>query len=139
MIQDIIEIAPDYMSIMVGVNDAINHLETKRFESLYQWLIDDVKAALPNIKIMLLSAFCDEWSEQKFPGVNKDVKEKIAVTQQLAERNKLPFLDTQEILDKALKEAPLGYWTAPDGIHPTVFLHKRIADAWIKTFLEELK
>ncbi len=138
MQQDIIDIAPDYMSIMVGVNDAINHLATNRFESLYQWLIEDVKAKLPNLKIMILSAFCDEWSERKFPGVNQDVTEKIAVTRKIAEKNNLVFIDCQEILDRALTKAPLGYWTIPDGIHPTMPLHQLLADAWVKNFKEKL-
>ena len=62
--QDFINIKPDYASVYVGVNDtwldilgAKNGVDTVKFEKIYTMLIDEVKEACPDIKLILISPF----------------------------------------------------------------------------------
>ena len=61
--EDIINIKPDFMSILIGVNDVWheesyqNGVSTEKFEKFYGMIIEEVKEALPNIKIMILEPF----------------------------------------------------------------------------------
>ena len=61
---DIINLKPDVMSILIGVNDvwhelgeSPNGVDADKFFKIYSMLIEEVKAELPNIKIMILEPF----------------------------------------------------------------------------------
>ena len=60
---DFINLKPDYASIYIGVNDVwaeIDHkngIDTEKFEKIYTMLIDEVQAACPGIKLMLIAPF----------------------------------------------------------------------------------
>ena len=61
---DIINLKPDYMSILIGVNDVWheisyqNGVDADKFYKIYCMLIEEIKEALPNIKITILEPFC---------------------------------------------------------------------------------
>ena len=58
--QDLINHNPDYLSILIGVNDVWHELNEQngvaapKFEKIYSMLIEEIKEALPNIKIFIL-------------------------------------------------------------------------------------
>ena len=61
---DIINLKPDYMSILIGVNDVWhtfdgqeNGVEAEKYFRIYSALIEEIKEALPEIKIMILEPF----------------------------------------------------------------------------------
>ena len=61
---DIINLKPDIMSILVGVNDVgqefskHNGVGAEKFEKIYCMMIEEIKEALPNVKIMIMEPFC---------------------------------------------------------------------------------
>jgi len=62
--KDIINLKPDYMSLLIGVNDvwhefnpSHNGVATDKFEKVYSMLIEEIKAELPYIKLVLLEPF----------------------------------------------------------------------------------
>ena len=61
--KDMINLKPDVMSILIGVNDTWqefdlqNGTETDKFEMYYNILIEQLKEALPELKIMILEPF----------------------------------------------------------------------------------
>ena len=144
---DIINLSPDYMSLLIGVNDVWheipgkNGVDAEKFEKIYGMLIEEIKQALPNIKIMLLEPFClkgpatedceaipDKW--QQFRG---GVEERAAKVKLIAERYGLTFVPLQELFDKATQKAEPTYWLA-DGVHPTDMGHQLIMNEWLKGF-----
>jgi lysophospholipase L1-like esterase len=55
---------PDVLSILIGVNDvwheigdSPNGVDAEKFYKIYKMLIEEIKEALPNIKIMILEPF----------------------------------------------------------------------------------
>ena len=141
---DIINLNPDYMSLLIGVNDVWhddfgNGIDTEKFEKLYRMLLDEVKAALPRIRIMLLGAFVTEGSEMegRYETFRAAVAERAEATRRIAKDYNLPFVDLQAEFDAACKIAPATYWTY-EGVHPTSQGHGIITRAWLKAF-EEIK
>ena len=148
---DIINLKPDYMSILIGVNDvwheygSHNGVNTEKFEKIYSMLIEEVKAALPDIKIMILEPFVlkgpatasNSLTDDLYPTFRSDVEEKAAVSKKIAEKYDLKFVPLQEKFDAVYNPENPTYWLW-DGVHPSPAGHALIAKEWIKAF-EEIK
>ncbi len=71
---DIINLKPDVLSILIGVNDVWhntwempNGVEADKYYKIYCMLIEEIKEALPNIKIMILEPFVlKEWATEPY-------------------------------------------------------------------------
>ena len=145
--QDFINLQPDYASIYIGVNDTWheisgqNGVDTAKFEKIYTMLIEEVQAACPGIRLMLIAPYvlegtatCNtEECPDRLNRFRTDVAEKAVVTCRLAEKFGLPLIRRQPIFDEACKQAPPEYW-AHDGVHPTPCGHELIKRAWLETF-----
>lgn len=144
---DFINLQPDYASIYIGVNDAWheidcqNGVDTSKFEKIYTMLLDEVYAACPNIKLILLAPFvvegvatCNtESNPHRLEQFQKDVGEKAAVVRKLAEKYAIPCIDLQAAFDEACKKAEPSYWTQ-DGVHPTPCGHELVKRLWLEAF-----
>ncbi len=147
---DLINLKPDYMSILIGVNDTWheinkqNGVDTAKYEKIYSMLIEEVKAALPDIKIIILEPFvlkgsatiATEEIPDKWERFDKDVREKAAAARRVADKYGLKFVPLQDKFS-ALDAQHEGIWTA-DGVHPTVFGHELITREWLAAF-DEIK
>ena len=148
---DFINLKPDYASIYIGVNDtwhevsSNNGVATDKFEKIYTMLIDEIKEALPDIKLMIIAPFvlestatCNtEENPTRWDFFKRDVAEKAAVARKIAQKYSLPLVDLQPAFDEALKSAPAEFWTL-EGVHPNSNGHELIKRLWLKTF-EEIK
>lgn len=148
---DIINLRPDYMSILIGVNDIWhevankNGVDIKKYEKIYTMLLEEVLEALPNIKIMILEPFAlkgiatdnteqvpDRW--ERF----LEIKEYAAIAKRIAKKFGFAFVSLQDKFDAAVaKNANNAYWLY-DGVHPTDPGHEIIARAWLEAF-EKIK
>lgn len=139
---DIINIKPDYMSILVGFNDfshLINNddgIPSHRYEQLLCMLIEDVTKAFPNIKIIILEPYAlkgistaEKWSEL-YPGVQKNA----VIAKSVAQKYGLSFVPLQSVFDSLCLLKPSDYWLI-DGIHPTHHGHEIIAEQLIKEII----
>lgn len=148
---DFINLKPDYASIYIGVNDAWheivsqNGVDTQKFEKIYTMLIDEIKAACPDTKLIIIAPYVlegpDTCNTEEFPDrldkFKTDVAEKAAVAKKIAEKYGLPLIELQPAFDEACTKAPATYWTG-DGVHPTECGHEIIKRLWIETF-EKIK
>ena len=138
---DLINLKPDVLSILIGVNDVWhefmceNGVETARFERLYNIIIEDVRAALPGIKIMLLEPFVlpGGANEGRYDEFYKEVKEKAEAVKRVAEKNNVVFVPLQEKMEK-LAEAAGPDKVLADGVHPLAAGHELIKQAWLEGF-----
>ena len=137
---------PEFLSILIGVNDIWHELdfqngvELDRFEKVYRILIEDTKKRLPSTKILLCEPFIlkgsatvddgDKW--EKFLEVYKYA----AVVKKLAEEYGLYFLPLQDKLTAAENAGVTDVLS--DGVHPAENGAKLIAQAWLEKF-EEIK
>lgn len=137
--QDLINHKPDCLSILIGVNDVWHELNEKngvaapKFETIYSMLIEEVKEALPDIKIFILEPFVLKGSgtERYFDEFLADIKLHSKAAKNVAEKYDLTFIPLQEKFDEASKLMPPTYWAA-DGVHPTAAGHALIKEELIK-------
>jgi len=132
---DGINLQPDLISILIGVNDTWhefmygNGVEVARYTTIYRMLLDYTKQRLPAVKLVLCEPFVlrcgvvtDEWIAE--------MDERRQVVSKLATEFDAIFVPFQGVLDKALQHAEAAYWAA-DGVHPTPAGHRLLADAWL--------
>ncbi|MBQ2817371.1 MAG: SGNH/GDSL hydrolase family protein [Clostridia bacterium] len=146
--RDLINLKPDYMSLLIGVNDvwhevheSPNGVSAEKFEKIYDMLISEVLEALPDIKIMIMEPFVLEGSatlaNEQFPFrwdyFRTEVPLRADAAKRIAQKHSLSFIPLQEKLNEALKLAPASYWLA-DGVHPTAMGHQLIMNEWFKAF-----
>lgn len=144
---DIINLKPDYLSILIGVNDvwhelgAHNGVAADKFERVYDMLLEEVQDALPGIRLMLLEPFVlpgtatenTEEQPQRLDFFRKEVALRGEATRRVAARHGAGFIPLQERFDAACEKASPDYWLI-DGVHPTAMGHELIARAWMEAF-----
>lgn len=138
---DVINLVPDYISILIGINDvwheisSENGVSAKRFEKYYNSLIEDIKDALPNIKIMILEPFVLKGTAtaEKWDEFRSETEKRAAVAKDVAAKNGLLFVPLMKKFDDAAKIAPESDWLL-DGVHPTAMGHELIKREWLKAF-----
>jgi len=121
-------------------------VDADKFEKIYSLLIEEVKEALPEIKIMILEPFClrasatenTEEEPDKWNVFSSEVKKRAERAKKVAEKYDLIFIPLQDKFDEAAKIAENTYWLE-DGVHPTAMGHELIKREWIKAFEEKMR
>lgn len=145
---DIINLKPDYLSILIGVNDVYaqvrndNGVSAKKFEIMYDLMLAEIKAALPDIKLMILEPFLlpgtttnnSEENPGRWDFMRPEIENRARIAESIACKHGAKFVPLQKMLDEAHAQHP-GAWSA-DGIHPTAAGHALIKNAWLKAFRE---
>ncbi|MGI6279390.1 MAG: SGNH/GDSL hydrolase family protein [Acutalibacteraceae bacterium] len=145
---DMINLHPDYLSILIGINDVWheytrqNGVDAEKYEMVYGLMIEELKKNLPNLKIMILEPFVLPGSAtentEEHPGrweyfKNECTKRRWAA-KRVADKYGLVFVPLQDIFNKVNADAPeSGYWLR-DGVHPTPAGHEIIKREWLKVF-----
>lgn len=132
---DGINLGPDIVSILIGVNDTWHHfgnnngVDVPRYDEFYRRLLDWTLEELPKVKFVLLEPFV-----LTFGAVNKtwlkEIRQRQQVVAKIAADYQTVFVPLQEPFNKAVKLADPAYWLV-DGVHPTPAGHQLIADAWL--------
>ncbi len=143
--EDIINLKPDYMSILIGVNDVSHELTQgcgvtpKKFRKIYEMLIEEIKEALPDIKIIILEPFVLKGSatNELWAQFNSEVRKLAEISKEIAEQFKLKFVPLQKEFDKVSSDGDTRYWSV-DGIHPTSAGHQIIKEKLQKAIEEIL-
>lgn len=135
--KDCLELKPDVLSILIGVNDIWHKLNgnysgtIEIYRNDYAALLERTKKALPNVKFIICEPFAvkgvkavDESWYPEFFGYQKAAKD-------IAKQFSATFIPFQSVYDEAVKRAPGSYWTG-DGVHPTLAGAQLMAKAWLK-------
>ena len=136
---DCINLRPDIVSILVGVNDYWHISKhgyqgtVETYENDYRALIRHTQETLPEVTLVICEPFvlrCGEVDQKWFPAFDGY----RAAAKKVAAECKAIFVPYQSVFDKATKNAPPDYWAA-DGVHPTLAGAHLMANAWLKTVL----
>lgn len=145
--EDIINLSPDYLSILIGVNDVWhefgkhNGVDAEKYEKIYCLLIEEIIEALPNVKIMIIQPFClkgvatddTETEPDKWNVFHTEVRKRADKAKKVAEKYDLAFVEMQSVFDKACEQMDASYWLA-DGVHPTAMGHELLKREWLRVF-----
>lgn len=135
--QDCLDLRPDLVSILIGVNDTWRRYDSddptgvEDFERDYADLLDRTRRRLPATRIALLEPFLlpvrpaqRSWRE--------DLDPKLAVVRRLAEEYAATLVPLDVVLTNAADESGPAALAA-DGVHPTAEGHALIARTWRET------
>ena len=139
--RDLINLAPDVLSILIGVNDvwhevaSQNGVDAEKYYKIYCMLIEEIRAALPDIKILILEPFVlsGTATEEQYQIFRPEVESRAKMARKVAEEFGLTFVPLQEGFDELCKKAPVEYWLR-DGVHPTPKGHEFIKQQWLRAF-----
>jgi len=135
--QDCLDLKPDILSILIGVNDLWHKLNgnyngtPEIYRNDYTALIERTIKSLPDIKLIICEPFAvkgvkavdDKWYPEFY--------EYQRIAKEIAVKFNAVFIPYQSIYDEAQKRAPGAYWTG-DGVHPTLAGAQLMALAWLK-------
>ena len=138
--KDCLNLKPDVLSILIGVNDFWHKKNGKyegdlaKYDTDYRDLIAYTKNHLPSTKIVICEPFLitggtalDQTWEEAFSGYRNAAK-------QIAQDYNTKFVPFQRVFDEAVKRAPAAYW-GEDGVHPSIAGAQLMAQAWLKVVL----
>lgn len=138
---DILDVKPDFLSILVGVNDVWhektggNGVDVETYLDTYHDLLKEIRQALPDTKIMLMEPFVNEGraTQEDIEYFEGEIAMRSEAVQLLCAKHDVFFLSLQFDLYDLEEQKPAGHWTL-DGIHPTLNFHQYMADKWVKAF-----
>ena len=136
---DCMNLKPDILSILIGVNDFWHTLTgnykgtVQTYESDFRKLLDRTLKGLPQVKLIILepfaikggSAITDKW----YP----DFGDYQKAAKSIASDYKALFIPLQPVFDKALDVAPVLYWSG-DGVHPSIAGAYLMKNAWLEGY-----
>ncbi len=139
--RDVINHSPDYISILIGVNDVWheidlqNGVDAKRFEEYYNTILSQINEALPETRILILEPYAMHGpaTDERFELFRGEVEVRARIAEKIAKKRGLTFIPLQSMLDDAAEQNGTVIYTR-DGVHPTPAGHELIARAWIKGF-----
>ena len=131
---DCINLKPDVIIMLIGVNDAWENYGPENYPPLLRpmephmrEIYRRIRAELPDTQVLYLMPFLIDAVEEKLP-FHKTLDEFREVLKDLAEENGALLLDLQQVFyDEQKNTDPKKL--AIDGIHPTNLGHKVMADA----------
>lgn len=138
---DFINIQPDVVSIMIGINDVWhragdrNWLDNGEFEAQYRTVLDAIKEKT-NAKIIIIEPFLIPVEDKLH--FREDLAPKIEIIRKLAREYAVAYLPTDGLLNAAfIGDDPVSF--AADGVHPTekgaMFIGRKYAEC-IKPVIE---
>ncbi len=139
--EDILAVKPDFISILVGVNEVYHHLPEKpnsyyppeRYEESYKKLLLRIREELPKTEIMVIEPFLIPSDNPLYEQRKTELRILAAIARDLAMKHADRFVPMWGIYNDVIarKEAtPVSLsW---DGVHPTPLGHTYIANAYLK-------
>ncbi|MBN2270871.1 MAG: SGNH/GDSL hydrolase family protein [Sedimentisphaerales bacterium] len=134
--KDCLDLKPDVLSILIGVNDIWHTLNgnyngtIEKYEKDYAALLERTIKALPNVKLVICEPFvlrCGAVNDKWFP----EFDGYRAAAKRMADKFDARFVPFQSMFDNASKKAPPAHW-AGDGVHPTMAGACLMAQEWLK-------
>lgn len=138
--QDTLDLKPDVLSILVGVNDSSSVvfdwepvISVEQYKKQYQSLLKQTREEFPELVLVLCEPFILPVGKVKenWATYQPDMARRQEVVENLALQYDAVFVGLQEVFDLACEKAPAEYWMW-DGIHPTVAGHELVAREWIR-------
>ena len=134
--EDVIDEAPDVLSVMIGINDVWRQVQNRgdeavsreEYDATYRDLLDRTRETLDPTLVLATPYVIDTNREAPFRSC---MDEYSACVAGLAKEYGATFVDTQAAFDAALEGRPSEFW-AQDRIHPVSCGHAVLALAFLR-------
>lgn len=135
--KDTLELQPDVLSILIGVNDNSHSVPVDQYEQTYDKLLSDTEAANPKVRFVLCEPFTLPVGARKtnWEPWSAGIRQRQEIVARLAAKHHAALVHFQKVFEDACQRAPAEYWIW-DGVHPTYSGHQLMADEWVRTVRE---
>lgn len=144
--KDAIDLKPEVLSILIGVNDTAsvvnnqNQQSIETFEKSYRNILEKTKTDLPNVELVLCEPFILKLGhvEKNTEIWEPEIQKRQEITKKLATEFNAIFIPFQQLFIDACKKAEAKFWIW-DGIHPMPAGHELMARQWLKEVGKKIK
>jgi lysophospholipase L1-like esterase len=144
--KDTLDLKPDVVSILIGVNDTMavvnnqNPDSIERFEESYRNILESTKKEFPEVIFVICEPFILPlgWVSKNIEVWQTEIKKRQEIAKKLADEFNAIFIEFQKPFEDACKKAPAEYWIW-DGVHPMPAGHELMARIWIKKVGKKIK
>lgn len=133
--EDCLDLKPNWVSILIGVNDTWRRYDSndptsaEEYERGYREVLDRTTKDLKATPVLLEPFLLHVSPEVR--RMREDLDPKIEVVRKLAKEYQVRLVPTDVLFGEACAHRPAEFWAA-DGVHPSPAGHALIAQAWIR-------
>lgn len=144
--KDAIDLKPNVLSILIGINDIIAFINgnkkfsAQQYEDAYSAVLQQTRQALPNVQLVLCQPFIlavgkvtEKWKEYSV-----EIEKRQEIVRRLSTDHDGILVDFQKSFNKAVLRGPAEYWIW-DGLHPMPAGHELMAREWMQQAGKKLK
>lgn len=143
---DTLDIKPNLLSILVGVNDTTSavygdkNFTAASYENDLRALLTQTRQQLPGIEFVICEPIILPVGKvkERWDDYQREIMGRQQAAEKLAGEFNAMYVPLQDTFNKALKRAPADYWIW-DGVHPMPGGHELIAREWLKVVGKRLK
>jgi lysophospholipase L1-like esterase len=138
--KDCLELKPDIVSILIGINDVLGKCiwnrptSVENFENDYRYLLDQVKDEI-HANLVIMQPFLLDVAE-RYGNMRKELIMQIKVIEELSKEFDAVFIPLDTIFHEVSMKRRSSFWTN-DGVHPTLPGHALIAQSWLRTVVND--
>lgn len=142
--EDCLELNPDIVTLMIGINDTWNnpnkHVplsdeELEEFENNYRSLLKSLHQRTDS-RVILMEPFVLPYPKDRLTW-REDLNKRIDIVRKMAKEYQTELIPLDGLLNAAGIKYGFSYYTGDDGVHPTLAGHGTIAKIWLDTILDE--
>lgn len=137
---DCLELNPDIVCILVGINDVWSFVEEEekeldeaaleKFEEDYRWLLKSL-VHRSDARVVLMEPFVLPYPKDRL-NWRQHIDPRIQIVRRLANEYHAVLVPLDGILNAKGIQNKFQTYTGEDGVHPTVTGHAAIAEAWLE-------
>ena len=142
--EDVLDLHPDVLSVLVGTNDLHHYLDTHddgdfdfaAWKELYRHLLQQVRTQNPGVQLVLCTPFVAREGalgrQPRYELRERMTRRMASIVRALCEEFDAVCVPFDTLFEKLVRTEPEPSYWIWDGIHPTPAGHRRMADLWKK-------
>lgn len=141
--KDCLDINPDVVSLLIGINDTshqiykseeTNFKEIEKFEEDYRFLLKSLSQRT-DARVVLMEPFVLPYPKERM-NWRRELDPRIQIVRKVARDYQTDLIPLDGLFNSAGISNGYSYYTGDDGVHPTVAGHGLIKNAWLECLKE---
>ncbi|GAA0357517.1 SGNH/GDSL hydrolase family protein [Alkalibacterium iburiense] len=141
---DCLDLNPDIVTILIGINDTwrnphpekkVSEEKLNEFEADYRYLLKSLLQRT-DAKVILMEPFVLPYPKDRIVW-REDLDHRIQIVRKMAREYQTELIPLDGLLNAAGIKNGFSYYTGEDGVHPTDAGHGTIAKYWLESFFDK--
>lgn len=140
--EDCLDLKPDVLSILIGVNDTWhgvakgtpeNGVPIDKYTEVYLEIIQQAKSANPDLILLVCEPFVTECGAVTELNFHPDIDQRLEAARDVAKQTGATLVPFQKAFKDAVAQAGDPALLAGDGVHPSLAGHGLMAEVWLQS------